>query len=87
MFWVLKRTVSLNIGIAPITQITYMLNKNSNIQGMLLIECDKSVFPYYMYKELLIKERIWSLWEPILSFNRSSFLKRDAIEENHCLIQ
>ena len=38
-------------------------------------------------KELLIKERISSLWEQILSFQRSSHLKRDTIEENHCLIQ
>ena len=47
--------------------------------------CDKSDFPYY--KELFIKERIRSLWEQILSFKRSSHLKRDAIEEKHCLIQ
>ena len=39
------------------------------------------------YKELLIKEIIRSLWEQIISFKRSSYSKRDAIEENHCLIQ
>ena len=32
-------------------------------------------------------DRICSLWEQILSFKRSSHLKREAIEENHCLIQ
>ena len=47
--------------------------------------CDKSDFPYY--KELLIKERIRSLREQILSFNRSSHLKREAVEESHCLIK
>ena len=57
-----------------------MRNKKSNQGG----HCDKSDFPYY--KELLIKERIRSLWEQILSFKRSSILKRDTIEENHCLI-
>ena len=40
--------------------------------------CDKSDF--LNYEELLIKERIRSLWEQILSFKRSSHLKRDAIE-------
>ena len=42
---------------------------------------------FHTYKELLIKERIRSIWEQILSFKRSSHLKMDAIEENHCLIQ
>ena len=39
------------------------------------------------HKEPLLKERIHSLWEQILSFKRSSILKRDAIKEYHCLIQ
>ena len=39
----------------------------------------KSDFRYY--KELLIKERICSLWEQIHSFQRSSHLKGNAIEE------
>ena len=60
-----------------------MRNNNSNIQGRSLIVI--SDFPYY--KELLKKERIHSLLEQILSFKRSYHLKRDAIEENHCLIQ
>ena len=53
-----------------------MYNINSNIQGRSL-NVIKSDFPNY--KELLTKERIRSLWEV-------SILKRDAIEENHCLI-
>ena len=56
------------IGIAPITQVTHVCNKNSNIQGRSL-NVIKSDFPYY--KELLIKERIRSLWEQILFFKRS----------------
>ena len=41
-------------------------------------------------KELLIKELIRFLWEQILSFlliRRSFRFKRDAIKEEHCLIQ
>ena len=72
-----------HIGVAPITQVTQVRNKNSNIQGRSLNVI--SDFPYY--KELLIKERIRSLWEQILSFKRSSYLNRDAIEDNLCLIQ
>ena len=56
-----------------------------NCTSSVINECDKSDFSYY--KELLIKERIRSLWEQILSFKRSSHLKRDVIEENNCLIQ
>ena len=79
-------TVSLlHIGVAPVTQVTRVRNKNSNMQVMSL-NVIKSEFSYY--KELLIKERIGSLWERILSFKGSShFLKREAVEENHCLIQ
>ena len=39
------------------------------------------------HKELLLKERIRSLWERILSFKEVPILKRDAIEENHWLFQ
>ena len=40
-----------------------------------------------MYKELLIKERIRSLWKQILPLREVPISKRGAIEENHCLIQ
>ena len=62
-------------------------NKNSNIQGRSLIVI-KVIF--HTMKELLIKELIRFLWEQILSFiliRRSFLLKRDAIEEEHRLIQ
>ena len=49
-----------------------MHNKNSNFQGRAL-NVIKVIFPYY--KELLIKLR------------EVPVLKRDTIEENHCLIQ
>ena len=58
-----------------------MRNKNSNIQGRLLIVI-KVIFhtirncPYY--KELLIKERIRSIWEQILSFQRSSHFEKGS---------
>ena len=55
-----------------------MHNKNSNIQGRSF--CDKTDFPDY--KELLIKERIRSIWEQILSFKIISHLKSDAIEKS-----
>ena len=59
-------------GVAPIMQVTHVHNKNKYIQGRSL--CDKSVFPYH--KRLLIKERIRSLWEQILSFKRSSHFEK-----------
>ena len=52
-----------------------MYNKNSNIQGRSL-DVIKVIFH-------TIKEIIRSLF----FFKRSSHLKGDAIEENHCLIQ
>ena len=61
-----------SIGVAPITQPTHVYNKNSNIQGRSLNVV--SDFPYS--KELLIKERIGSLWEQILSFKRSSYSEK-----------
>ena len=60
-------------GVAPITQVTHVRNKNSNIQGRSL-NVIKVSFPYY--KELLIKVRIRSLWEQILSFKRSSHFEK-----------
>ena len=56
------------IGVAPIAQITHVRNKIVTFKGGHL--CDISDFLYY--KELLIQERIRSLWEQILSFKRSS---------------
>ena len=44
-----------------------------------------SDFPYL--KELLLKERICSLCEQILSFKKVPILKRGVIVENQCLIQ
>ena len=48
-----------------------MRNKNSNIQGRSL-NVIKVIFHTIQCKELLIKERIRSLLEQILSFKRSS---------------
>ena len=68
------------IGVASITQVTHVRNKNSILQG-------RSLNVIFHTR----RERIRSLWEQkrerIFSFKRSSHLKRDAIEENHCLIQ
>ena len=38
-------------------------------------------------KELILKEKIRSLWEQILSFREVPILKRYVLVENHCLIQ
>ena len=59
-----------NIGLAPITHVR---NRNNNIQWRSpnVVESD---FPYN--KELLLKERICSLWEQILSFNTSSHFEK-----------
>ena len=46
------------------------------------MKCGKRDFPYH--KELLSKERIRSLFFPL---REVPILKRDTIEENHCLIQ
>ena len=71
------------IGVTPIMQVTHVRNKNSNVQGRSLTVI-KVIFHT---KEMLINERIRYLWKQILSFKRTAVLKRDAIEENHCLIQ
>ena len=48
--------------------VSHVRNKNFNIQGR-----SPNVVKYFPYhKELLLKERIRSLWEQILSFKRSS---------------
>ena len=39
------------------------------------------------YKELLIKDRIRSSGSKFFPFREVPVLKRDAIEEGHCLIQ
>ena len=50
----------------------HVCNKNSNIQRRSpIVESD---FPYH--KELLLKERIRSLWEQILYFKRSSHFEK-----------
>ena len=64
--------LGLSIGVAPITQVTHVRNKNSNIQGRSLNLISDCLY----YKELLIRERIRSLWEQILSFERSSHFKK-----------
>ena len=63
-----------NIGVAPITQVTHMHNKNSNIQGR-SHNVVKVIWMSY-YKELLLKDRIRFLWEQILSFKRSSHFEK-----------
>ena len=45
----------------------------------------KGDFP--CHKELLLKDRIRSLWEQNLSFKRSSHYEKHAIALNHFLIQ
>ena len=67
------RYLCINIGVAPITMYTHVRNKTSNTQES-SPNVVKSDFPYL--KELLLKERIRSLWEPILSFKRSSHFKK-----------
>ena len=57
-----------NIVVAPITQYTHVRNNISNTQGS---------SPVIYLKELLLKERIRSLWEQILSFKRSSHFEKE----------
>ena len=58
----------ISIDVAPITQLRTCATKIVHIQGRSPIVV--SDFPYH--KELLLMERIRSLWEPIFSFKRSS---------------
>ena len=69
-------------GFAPITHVR---NKNSNIPGRSVTQCGKSYLSYQYI--VLLKERICSLREQILSFKSNSHFEKGAIEENHCLIQ
>ena len=57
------------IGVAPITQVSHVRNKKVTFKGGHLMW-----FPYY--KELLIKESIHSIWEQILSYERSTHFKK-----------
>ena len=42
---------------------------------------------FYKIKELLLKERIRSLWSKFFSLREVLILKRDVIVEKHCFIQ
>ena len=77
-----------NIGVAPIRQVTHMRNKNSNIQGSSL-NVIKEIFYTILGTAYKGKNSIRSLREGggILHLREVSILKRDAIEDNHCLIQ
>ena len=61
-----------SIDVAPITQLRMCVMKIVHIQGK--SPDVVSDFPYH--KELVLKERIHSLWEQILSFKRSSNFKK-----------
>ena len=60
------------IGVAPTTQYTHVRNKKYHSRE--ITKCCKSDLPYL--KELLLKERIGSLWKQILSFKRSSHFEK-----------
>ena len=66
------------IGVGPITQYTHVCNKNSNTQGS---SPNVVEVIFQTFKELLLKERIRSLWERILSFKRSSHLREVLISK------
>ena len=61
------------IGLTPITQLHTCIIKIVTFKGG--HSCGKSDLSYH--KELLLKERIHSLWEQILSFKRSSHFEKD----------
>ena len=68
----LYSTYTLDIGVAPITQLRKCVMKIIHIQGRSPnVESD---LPYN--KELLLKDRIRSLREQILSFKRSSHFEK-----------
>ena len=79
----MEQTINAIIGIAPNTQLRTCVIKIVTFNGGHLM-C-KSYFPYH--QELLLKERIRSLWEQFFFVLREvPISKRDANEENHCLI-
>ena len=76
----LRSVLVYDIDVTPLRRLRTCVIKIVTSKGG-----DKSEFLYY--KELLIKEEMRTLWEQILSFNRSSNFKRDAMEVNHYLAQ
>ena len=61
-----------SIGVAPIMQYMYVCNKNCNTQG----SSPNVLKLIFVPKELLLKERIHSHWDQILSFKRSSHFEK-----------
>ena len=59
-------------GVAPITQLRTWIMKKVHIQG----RSPKVDSDFRYRKELLLKERIRSLWEQILSLKRSSHFEK-----------
>ena len=71
------------IGVAPTTHLRTCIIKIVHIQGR--SPNVVSDFPYH--KELLLKKRTHCLESTFFPLREVPILKKDAIEENHCLFQ
>ena len=80
------RQQRLFIGVEPIMQVTHshMVNKNSNIQGRSL-NVIKVIFN--TIRNCSLRKEFAPSGSKFFPLREVPILKRDSIEENHCLIQ
>ena len=72
------------IGVAHIMQVTHMGNKNSNIQGRSLNVIKET---YHTIRNCSQRKELAPSGSKFFPLREVPILKRDAVEENHCLIQ
>ena len=80
----LRADSSIYIGVTPFTQVTHARNKNSNIQGRSL-KVIKVIF--HTIRNCSLRNEFAPSGNKFFPFREVPTLKREAIEENHCLIQ
>ena len=74
------------IGEAPITRITHMRNEKSNNQGRSPNEV-KVIFHTISNCYCSKRKEFAAFGSKLFTLREVPILKRDAIEENHCLVQ
>ena len=72
------------IGVATITQVMHVRNKNSNIQGRSL-NALKAIL--HTIKNCSERKEFAPSGSKFFPLREVPILKRDVIEENHCLVQ
>ena len=71
------------IGIAPITQVTHVRNNNSNIQGRSL---NVIYVIFHTLRYFSLTKKLAPSGSKFLPLREVPILKRDTIDENHCLM-